>query len=197
MEIKQALADTTSVALTGTFLGAAVGKTLAMRRFRQAIAAFRFVGHDPDSQSVKLTAILVITAEAGLGLGLAAAASERWMIAAFGVLLLTVFSVGVWRVIRSGEDVHCSCFGLLAEPQSEAVSSFHLARNTLVALLLVPAASAGPISDVVISGLGYLAVVVLAGLCLSLLIADLPTLLKVAFYQEWRLGGFTQRGGAT
>lgn len=186
MEFGSAVAGVASMSLCFTFLVAAVGKANAGRNLRRAVAAYRVVGSDPDSLRVGALAAVVVLAELGLAVGAVMWGSDRWVLALLGVTLLAAFSAASASVLGRDDKVECSCFGLTSGSRSEPITWRHLARNGLLAVLWIPAASAAPLAVWESYGVAAFAVITLAGLCLSALLMELPTVLSVAFSPDVR-----------
>jgi len=85
-------------------------------------------------------AVILPLVEAVVGVLVLPAATARAAGAA-ALILLAVFTIGVVRVIRSGEQVECNCFGALS---SAPVSWTTVSRNGVLGALALLVAGAGP-----------------------------------------------------
>ncbi|MBS1877878.1 MAG: redoxin domain-containing protein [Actinobacteria bacterium] len=120
--------------LAAIFVVAGVGKLARRDRTEATLAKFG-VG----AALRRPLAIALPLAELAIALGLLPAATAPWAgLGAF--LLLAAFTVGVARVLRSGEEVECNCFGALAPSH---VSRWTLARNVALMALAGFVAVAG------------------------------------------------------
>ncbi len=181
MELGSAIAGAASASLGITFLVAAISKIVAGRGLRRTVAAYRIVGDDPDSLGVGAVAAALPAIEFVLAVGAVMFVRERWLLALLGIGLLMAFSAAHVSVIRRREPVECSCFGLTSASRSEPISWRHLVRNVGLAALWIPAVSSVPAGLWSTQGVAAFAVVGLSGLCLAMLLMELPTVLSVAF----------------
>jgi hypothetical protein len=122
--------------LAAVFAVAGVGKLLRREETAATLGSFGVGGRWRGPVAIGLP-----LAELAVAFGLLPAVSAAWAGAA-AFLLLAAFTAGVVRVLRSGEEVDCNCFGQIAPSR---VSGLTLVRNggLLALAAFVAAAGAG------------------------------------------------------
>jgi len=125
----------TRLCLAAVFIIAGVAKLADRPGTRQALANF-----DVSARLIDPLVLLLPLAELAVAMALVFPTTARWG-AAGSLLLLTLFVVGLTRVLRRGEAPDCHCFGQL---HSKPASWTTVVRNLVLALPAVYVALTGP-----------------------------------------------------
>ncbi len=164
------------VVLVAVFLAATAGKVAARAEFGRSV---RRMAPVPD-QFVQPMVWLVLGAES-LTIALLAVPAPAATPVGFGlaVLLLTLFSGAIIRVIRRGDRESCACFGKSSQP----LSLVHVVRNGLLLVIGVVGFATTLMSSSA-PRLGGVVLTLAAGLLVATLIARLDEI--VALYRPVR-----------
>lgn len=148
------LAEVGRFALLLVFAAAVITKLRGMRDFQHSVTQLAGIR---DRRMAKAASYAVVAAEAAVVMMLAGGGAFAAPGFGLAILLLSVFTIAISRILGSGRSASCNCFGAEDQP----ISRTDVVRNAALTAIAVFGVAA-PLSGAALSALTYAAAIAAA-----------------------------------